>query len=686
LVPDTRYDLLFEPVALGPVTARNRFFQVPHCNGMGHLRPAALAEMRGIKAEGGWAVVCTEEVAFHWANDLSPFAEGTLIDDHDLPAHELMVERVHEHGALAGCELVHSGRTAANLEVREPPMGVAALPVEGVHPVQARAMSARDIADLRRWHRQGVQRAMRAGYDLVYVYAGHALATLQTFLSRRFNTRTDAYGGSLENRARLLREVLEDTLELADGRVAVACRICVDELIGPGGLERAEIEELLGMVGELPDVWDFMVGDWDFDSLSSRFGEEGWQEPYLRGLKALTSKPVVGVGRFTSADTMVRMIREGVLDLIGSARPSIADPFLPNKIRDGRWDDIRECIGCNVCVASDWTITSLRCTQNPTVGEEWRRGWHPERIRRRDSDAKILIVGSGPAGLEAAVSLGQRGYEVVLAEAEPRELGGRVALEARLPGLAAWIRVVDYRLAQLRRLRNVEIARGSAVDAAEVLRYDFDQVAVATGAYWRADGAGRASLHPLPIAGALEVLTPDELLRGRLPAGERVVVYDDDHYYMGGALAELLANAGRHVVVVTPQALVSAWTTHTMEQRRIHARLESAGVGIVLSSALTAAAPDGVRFASVHTGRETAVAADALVLVTARLPNDELATRLEAVEGGPRVRVIGDALAPGTIAQAVWDGHRYAEELDDPAAADRDLAPFRREVTALARD
>ena len=681
---DTRYEVLFEPVRMGPVIARNRFFQVPHCNGMGHLRPAALAEMRGVKAEGGWAVVCTEEVAFHWSNDLAPFAEGKLLDDHDLPAHQLMVERVHAHGALAGCELVHSGRTAANLEVREAPLGVAALPVEGTHPVQARAMSARDIADLRRWHRQGVERAMRAGYDLVYVYAGHSLATLQTFLSRRFNTRSDAYGGSLENRARLLREVLEDTLELTAGRVAVACRICVDERVGLGGLERGEIEELLGMLGELPDVWDFMVGDWDYDSLSSRFGEEGWQEPYVRGLKALTSKPVVGVGRFTSADTMVRMIRDGVLDLIGSARPSIADPFLPNKIRDGRWEDIRECIGCNICVASDWTVSSLRCTQNPTVGEEWRRGWHPERIRPKASDAKVLVVGAGPAGLEAAVSLGQRGFEVVLAEAAPRELGGRVALESRLPGLGTWIRVLDYRLAQLRRLRNVEIARGSVVDAAEVLRYDFDHVAVATGAHWRDDGVGRAALHPLPIEPALEVLTPDELLRGRLPAGERVVLYDDDHYYMGGALAELLASAGKRVALVTPEPLVSAWTVNTMEQRRIHARLEAVGVTITPSNVLTIAAADHVRFASVFSGRETTVPADALVLVTARLPAADLMTELERTDGGPRVQAIGDALAPGTIAQAVWDGHRYAEEVDDPAAPNRDLAPFRREVVALA--
>src|SRR5581483_11528981 len=196
-----------------------------------------------------------------------------------------------------------------------------------------------------------------------------------------------------------------------------ACRICVDEQIGGDGIERDEMAQIMELVGELPDLWDFMVGEWDFDSITSRFAGEGAQEAYVRGLKGHVSKPVVGVGRFTSADTMVRMIREGVLDLIGAARPSIADPFLPRKIQEGRWEDIRECIGCNICVTGDSLITPLRCTQNPTMGEEWRRGWHPERIRRKTSDARVLVVGAGPAGLEAAQALGKRGYEVVLAEA-----------------------------------------------------------------------------------------------------------------------------------------------------------------------------------------------------------------------------------------------------------------------------
>src|SRR5262249_33132737 len=171
------------------------------------------------------------------------------------------------------------------------------------------------------------------------------------------------------------------------------------------------------------------AGTWEDDSVTARFGEEAEQERYVRGLKALTSKPVVGVGRFTSPDLMARMVREGVLDFIGAARPSIADPFLPKKIEEGRYEDIRECIGCNICVAGDGTIAPLRCTQNPTMGEEWRRGWHPERIRPKRSDARVLVVGAGPAGLEAAQALGHRGYEVTLAD-RGRALGGRVALEA----------------------------------------------------------------------------------------------------------------------------------------------------------------------------------------------------------------------------------------------------------------
>ena len=340
---DPRYDILFEPVRIGPLTTRNRFYQVPHCTGMGYRDPSALAALRGIKAEGGWAVVCTEQVEIHASSEITPFIELRLWDDRDIPALARMSEAIHRHGSLAGIELAYNGMNGPNFYSREVPMGPSHLPIATFtyDPVQARAMDKGDIANLRRWHRQAAVRARRAGFDIVYVYAAHGFGTLHHFLSRRYNTRSDEYGGSLANRVRLLRELIEDTREVVGDRCAVAARITVDELIGAAGLHKEEAREMIGLLAELPDLWDFVLGGWDNDSQTSRFGEEANQEPFVAGLKSLTSKPVVGVGRFTSPDTMVRQIRKGLLDLIGAARPSIADPFLPRKIEEGRIDDIR---------------------------------------------------------------------------------------------------------------------------------------------------------------------------------------------------------------------------------------------------------------------------------------------------------------------------------------------------------
>ncbi|MDH3740232.1 MAG: NAD(P)-binding protein, partial [Hyphomicrobiales bacterium] len=451
---DPRYDILFEPVQIGPVTARNRFYQVPHCCGMGHRYPQSMAAMRGMKAEGGWAVVCTEEVEIHHTSELAPYLEGRMWDDHDLPVHEKMIEAVHAHGSLAGCELTYNGFHSSNLYSRVPPLAQNNVMTDLGDPVQARGMDLEDIRNLRRWHVNAAHRAKKAGFDIIYVYAGHDMTIMQHFLSRRHNHRSDEYGGSLENRVRLFREVLEETKDAVGDTCAIAVRLAVDELLGDDGItSEGEGHDTVAMLAELPDLWDVNISDWSNDSASARFTEEGYQEPYIKFVKSLTSKPVVGVGRYTSPDTMVRVVKQGIMDMIGAARPSIADPFLPSKIEDGRIEDIRECIGCNICTTGDSTCTPIRCTQNPTMGEEWRRGWHPEKMPALETGS-ALIVGGGPAGLEAAVSLGRRGIEVNLAEAST-EWGGRVTREARLPGLATWARVRDWRLGQLTKLGNV---------------------------------------------------------------------------------------------------------------------------------------------------------------------------------------------------------------------------------------
>ncbi|GLO55117.1 methylamine [Pseudomonas putida] len=680
MMTDPRYALLFEPVKIGPVTAPNRFFQVPHCNGMGHVRPNMLAAMRGIKAEGGWGSICTEITDIHPTSDQGPYAEGRLWDDGDIPAIAAMTKAVHAHGALAGIELAHLGLAFGNQDSRMPPLAPSHRSIVLEEPIQARGMSLRDIKEFRTWHRNAALRAKKAGFNIIYVYAAHNLSILQQFLLPRYNTRTDQYGGSLENRVRLLREVLEDTKDAVGDTCAVALRFSVEELLGDGGI-RFDVEgrEIVEMLAEIPDLWDVNVSDWENDSSPSRFAQEGSQEPYISFVKRVTSKPVVGVGRFTSPDTMVRLVKSGVIDLIGAARPSIADPFLPNKIKENRLEDIRECIGCNICVSSDQNGVPIRCTQNPTMGEEWRRGWHPERMNPKKSDDAVLVVGAGPAGLEAARALGERGYTVALAEAST-ELGGRVMKEGALPGLAEWRRVADYRIQQLLKSTNVDIYRDSPLSAEDVLGFGFQHILLATGATWRNDGVGRSHYQPLPGLGSIPVFTPDDIMRGHPPTGE-VVVFDDDTYYMGGVIAELLAKQGCTVRVVTPSTVVSPWSYFTWEQRRTQVRLMELGVDIITCRTLTGLSDNGVTSACTYTGKETHIPGNAVVFVTERTPNEGLYLELNANQdalneaGIKTVRAIGDCFAPGIIASAVYSGHLAARELEESEEA----IAFRRE-------
>lgn len=690
---DPRFDILFEPVKIGPVVAKNRFYQVPHCNGMGYARPRAHAAMRGVKAEGGWAVVSTEEVEIHPSSDVSPYIEGRLWDDRDLPALALMTDAIHKYGALAAIELVHAGMSASNLYSRE----VSLAPSHIVNPAsyapaQARGMTKTDIRSYRRWHRDAALRARRAGFNIIYVYAGHGLSLPMHFLQRRHNHRTDEYGGSLVNRVRLLRELIEEAKEAVGADCAVALRFAVDELRGADGIDaESEGREIVEMLAELPDLWDVNVSDWHNDSKTSRFAGEGYQEQFVRFVKTATSKPVVGVGRFTSPDTMVSQIRRGVLDMIGAARPSIADPFLPKKIESGDIDDIRECIGCNVCVTGDYTMTPIRCTQNPTMGEEWRKGWHPEAIPPRSGSDTFLIVGAGPSGLECARLLGRRGYAVHLAEAS-EQLGGRVTREARLPGLSAWARVRDYRLNQLNKLQNVEMLRGSRVTAGEVLEFGASRVVIATGSYWRRDGVGRANSHPVRgFDAAHNVFTPDELLnpdglQNAVPVTGPIVVFDDDHYYLGAVLAEKLRLEGRDVTLVTPADRVSAWTVNTLEQHAIQKRVLDLGIEVYVNRNVVEFDGSTVVLECTYTGRQTTVPTASVLTVTSRLPSDELAQALgdmpEAVSAAGIVSItsIGDCVAPSTIAAAVYAGHRHAREFDSPPT---DAAAFQRELPDL---
>lgn len=690
---DARYDVLFEPLQIGPVTTKNRFYQVPHCTGMGWLRPNSLNEMRGIKAEGGWGVVNTEYCSIHPSSDdlLCPYA--TLWDDSDVRAHSIMTDKVHEHGALAGVELWYSGSPATNLYTRDVTFDVNSRPTWKGHPYQSRKMDKQDFRDLRQWYRDAALRAKDAGFDIVYAYANHD-DLLHNFQLSSTNDRTDEYGGSVRNRSRLLRETIEVLKEAVGETMAVAVRFATDDgWMKEGRLVTDETRELFAEVAELPDLWDLTVTDWDLELGVSRFVNEGSLGTYTSYIKELTSKPVVSVGRFTSPDTMASQIKRGVIDLVGAARPSIADPFLPKKIEEGRLEDIRECIGCNMCYTGDQLGVPIRCTQNPTMGEEWRRGWHPEYVRPKASDSQVLIVGSGPAGLEAAHALGKRGYDVMLSEART-EVGGRVTLESRLPTLAEWARVRDYRQQQFLKLPNVEVYVDSHLTAEDALATEADHIVVATGALWRKDGFGRTNTAVIEGLSAPEqIFTPDDIMAGRLPEG-RVVVFDDDYYYMAPVMAEMLQKAGCDVTFVCTDNMACSFGKFTTEQSAVQRSMMEAGVQMVFSHNLEGYDGKNVRTSCVYTERESTLAADALLTVTARLPKDELYYELQrALETGQTGNTksicrIGDCEAPAPIASAVYAGRRYAMELDDDSGINYSLRRDSNfsDATTLAHD
>ena len=330
-------------------------------------------------------------------------------------------------------------------------------------------------------------------------------------------------------------------------------------------------------------------------------------------------------------------------------------------------------------------MSPIRCTQNPTMGEEWRRRWHPEKIKSKGPSKNVLIVGGGPAGMECARALGQRGYHVTLAE-KNKELGGRVSHESQLPGLAEWNRVRDYRMWQIRQMDNVETFLASEVTADDILEYSSEHVVLATGSKWRRDGVSRYHLFPQTFPENL-IFTPDDIYEDNVPSGH-VVLYDDDHFYLGGVLAEHCKKKGCEVTLVTPAAVVSSWTVHTLEQEIIQENLLNTGIKIMPHHFVRPGKKNFPEVVHIYTGESTVLTCDALVLVTARIPNASLESELEKVRnswdeaGLKSVTRIGDANAPSTIAAAVYSGHRYARELDEEL--DPDIVPFNRELTQIA--
>jgi dimethylamine/trimethylamine dehydrogenase len=697
---DPRHDILFEPVPIGPKTLRNRFYQSPHCTSFGAELPGSQAHIRAMKAEGGWAAVNTEFCSVHPSSDSRPLVSARLWDDDDARNLGRMAELAHEHGALAGVELWHGGCVAGNLESRLPARSVSQMSDDGLYATSCYELDKLGIREIQGYFVAAARRARDVGFDMINVEGAECGALTQHFLMSKFNRRSDEYGGSLANRARFWLEIVEQVREAVGDDCAVTARLCVDTLNdNPRGIRAAEeAYEFIELGDHLVDFWDLQAGGWAAaewagdDAVASRFAGEFSHREYIEAVRPATDKPIAAVGRFTNPDTMAAAIRSGVIDIIAAARPSIADPFLPQKIEQGRYDEIRECIGCNICASRFGQGAPIVCTQNATLGEEFRRGWHPERFTTAaNAEKTVLVVGAGPAGMECATVLGKRGLSAVHLVEAADALGGSMRAISAYPHLGEWGRVTTYRQVQLDKLANVEVVLGTRLEAEDVISYGAEIVVVATGARWRADGMNGPTQLPIPGAEHDFVYTPEQVsaVNGAID-GEHVLVYDTDGYFTAVGMAEMLHAAGKRVTVVTSFPNFASFMFFTGEAFRVNRELRAQGIEIVTGHLLSAITPDGLCGQGVWAPDPVHWSADAVVLVTQREPLDSLYHELRADpwrlqrEGIEAVYRIGDCVAPRTIAENVFDGHRLAREIDtdDPVTP----LPFLRELPDVRRE
>lgn len=682
----SRYKNLFDPVQLGPKVAPNRFYAVPYSTRWGMHQVGQEARHRGMRAEGGWGVVCTGETLFAPESALEENILW-LRDDSDTAALEQVVDAIHEQGSLAGLELAHYGAWAAPIWTRHPTIGPSQVAADytamrGTIPM---AMGRTDIRRVQAEWVEAAKRGEAAGFDVVYVLGAWSHLTVQ-FLSDAYNRRTDEYGGPIENRARFLLETITSVKGAVGDRCAIAVRISVDPK-GPGGLATEDAFAFMGMADELVDLWDVCVGGYaNFaeDITPSRRFDEGTSLDVTRRAREVTVKPIVVTGRFTNPDLMVELVDSGDVDLIGAARPAIADPFMPRKIAAERFDAVRECTGTNECIARELG-GQIACTQNATVGEEFRRGWHPELFSRAENASDpVLVVGAGPAGLECATVLGRRGFEYVhLVDQRPKP-GGWLTWFSRMPGFRPWARVVEHREQLLTSLRNVTFVPSKTLDLESVLDYGAAIVIVATGAEWSTSVRDPNSQEPISGAdAALEhVLTPEQImLKGKEVPEGKVVIYDADGGLTGLAMAQYLQHHGRRVDLVSPFLEVGGRDMRDFDGAVMRTEVVAAGGEIHPGQTLSSVDRDHITTVDEY-GRVTELSCNGVVLVTHRVSETSLFDELMGQEerwqeyGIGSVFRIGDCVAPRALTDAVFDGHRLAREIDqdDPAVAARAMS------------
>ena len=661
------YPHLFSPLRIGNVTVRNRIMQTAHVK---LFAEAAVDSQRNVeyqaaRARGGAGLLITGNRVVHPTSTTGfprvawQYLPGALESDRRLTT------AVHEHGALIFAQLNHFGLNATSdsaddLRVLWGPSAVKS-PAYGETP---KAMEHEDIAEVVEWWARSAELAREGGFDGTEVHISHSYL-LHQFLSPLYNKRTDEYGGSLENRLRFAREVIDAVRSRVGRDWVVGVRISLTDFI-PGALDiddAVRVVQLLEGDGLLDYVNVTAAGYHNIHkAIEPGDVPDGYLVDLTAQVKAASSLPVFTVGGIKDPALAEEILASGKADMVAMTRAQIADPDFANKVAEGREDEVVHCIRANQgCIGRVFKGLPISCTVNPAAGREGRL----RTLEPAASPSRWVVAGGGPAGMKAAVTLARRGHEVTLLERD-EVLGGQVNLILRTPGRDEFGWVIRDLEVQLRKA-GVDVRLGMEASVAAVSELEPGGVIVATGAV--PSRTGFSSVNPLveqlPGADAENVVTGWDVLLGSATLGERVVVLDDDGSRQAAGVVEVLLDAGKKVELVSRWPALFPGTMTTLDMPHIYGRTLGKGLEYRLNSWASGIDGDRVSIFNLYTGAADAVeGVDTVVLVAGQKVNDELYFALKGSVAN--LHRIGDCLAPRKLDHAIYEGELAGRELWAP--------------------
>ncbi|MHA6645468.1 oxidoreductase [Mesorhizobium sp. A623] len=659
----THFPHLFSPITLRGHTLRNRIVFGAHTanmaeNGVPTERHVAYYAERAI---GGAAMIVVEPMPVHPAAVLTRgnFRPG---DDSVIPHFRRVTEAIKGNGAVALQQLYHIGAHGDSDNSYHPHWSPSGLPSyhdsDGSH-----AMTDAEIWETIDGFVQAARRCREAGFDGVEVWAAY-LGMVDQFWTPWCNRRDDQWGGSLENRTRMSREILTRIREVCGPDFIIGLAVS-DEPDVKVALQRDELAEIIGLHDEL-GLMDYVTcgsgGYLDFYKLMPTF-----LYPEKLGVDLAAVLKGVVKNALITAESHIRtpengetVLGEGSADLVSIVRGQIADPHLARKANEGRAEDIRGCISCNqMCWGRRSRDYWISCLINPSAGREFE--WGGDRFTPAAVKKRVFVVGAGPAGLEAARVAAERGHKVVLAEASSR-LGGNFLLAGMQPRRAQILDLMAWYERQLEKL-GVEVRLNSYVEAKDIDPSEANVVVVATGSYSPETGFQKAlpTLETMPGIEKGNVFTIEAVMARQARPGTHVLLLDEGGGWRGCGTAWKLAEEGHQVTIVTPDPFVGKELQRTAADVPMRQALRKLGVEWIVESSIAEWRGNGAVLLDHNTAERRFVEADALVTATTNFAADWLSPGL--AERGLETRLIGDCAAPRQAPYAFFEGRKAGLEI-----------------------